>query len=103
MQFAVFANADERTRDAVPYLLDVQSDLIAKARTCVVVPIIALARAGRPIDRLMPVFEFGGGKWVMDTLQLAGVPHRTLGAPVADLSAERTRILAALDMLVSGI
>jgi len=103
VQFTVFDNADARTRDAAPYLLDVQSDLIAKAQTCVVVPLIALARAGQPIDRLMPVFELLGREWVMDTLQLAGVPRRTLGPAVADLGGERARILTALDMMVSGI
>jgi toxin CcdB len=103
MQFTVFRNADEHTRAAVPFLLDVQSDLVAKADTCVVVPLITLARAGAVAERLMPVFELDGERWVMDTLQLAGVPRRTLGAAVADLSRERARILAALDMLISGI
>lgn len=103
MQFTVFANGNERTRAAVPYLLDVQSDLVAKAATCVVVPLISPERAGRPVERLMPTFEIAGEAWVMDTLQLAGVPRRILGGAVADLAHERTRILAALDMLVSGI
>lgn len=103
MQFTVFANGDERTRATVPYLLDVQSDLVAKAATCVVVPLISPVRAGRPAERLMPTFDIAGEPWVMDTLQLAGVPRKVLGGVVADLSHERTRILAALDMLVSGI
>lgn len=103
MQFTVYANADERTRATVPYLLDVQGDLVAKAATCIVVPLISPARAGRPAERLMPTFEIAGDAWVMDTLQLAGVPRRILGGAVADLSHERARILAALDLLVSGI
>lgn len=103
MQFTAHRNVDERTCGLVPYLLDVQSDLVAKAATCVVVPLIAQARAGQAVERLMPVFEFDDGSWVMDTLQLAGVPRRAIGAPVADLAGERDRILAALDMLVSGI
>jgi toxin CcdB len=103
VQFTVYANGDERTRAAVPYLLDVQSDLVAKAATCVVVPLISTARAGRPAERLMPTFDIAGEPWVMDTLQLAGVPRTVLGGAVADLSHERARILAALDMLVSGI
>lgn len=103
MQFTAYRNADERTGALVPYLLDVQSDLVAKAATCVVVPLIARDRAGQPVERLMPSFDFEGGTWVMDTLQLAGVPRRALGQPVANLAAERDRILAAFDMLVSGI
>lgn len=103
MQFTVFHNANPHTRAAVPFLLNVQSDLIEKAATCVVVPLIPIARAAMPASRLMPVFELDGGRVVMDTLQLAGISRKALGAPVADLSPERATILGALDLLISGI
>jgi toxin CcdB len=51
----------------------------------------------------MPVFQVEGEPWVMDTAQLAAVPRKTLGHPVADLSDERHTITSALDMLISGI
>lgn len=103
MQYTVFHNANPQTRAAVPFLLNVQSDLIDRAATCVVVPLIPLARAATPATRLMPEFEVDGARMVMDTLQLAGVPRKALGKPVADLSTERAAILAALDLLISGI
>lgn len=103
MQFTVYRNGDERSAARAPYLLDIQSELLGAAQTCVVVPLIASDRAGVPVTRLMPQFEIEGRPLVMDTLQLAGVPRRILGTPVAELSHERTQILAALDMLISGI
>jgi hypothetical protein len=39
----------------------------------------------------------------MLTPELAGVPARTLGAPVGNLSGERDAFVAALDLIISGI
>lgn len=103
MQFAAHRNADTRSRTRVPYLLIVQSDLIESANTCVVVPLITPERAGTPVSRLMPQLPIGDEMMIMDTLQLAGIPRAALGAPVADLSVQRSTIMAALDMLISGI
>ena len=103
MQFMVFQNADAASRRRVPYLLSVQSDLIGDMRTCVVVPLIAPARAEIAATGLMPTLHVEGKPWVMDTPLLAGVPRQVLGKPVADLSSERPTIMAALDLLISGI
>ena len=103
MQFTVHRNADARSRKRVPYLLTVQSDLIESAGTCVVVPLITLERAGTPVSRLMPQLPVGDEMMVMDTLQLAAIPRAALGVAVADLSQQRSTIMAALDMLISGI
>ena len=103
MQFTAYQNADTATRKRVPYLLSVQSDLIGEMNSCVVVPLIAPERAEVAASRLMPTLHVDGKPWVMDTLLLAGIPRRALGKPVADLSSERAAIMAALDLLISGI
>lgn len=103
MQFVVFRNADEAGRKRVPYLLSVQSDIIGDMRTCVVVPLISPRRARVAVAGLMPVLHVDGEPWVMDTPLLAGIPRKALGKPVADLSGERAAIMAALDLLISGI
>ncbi len=103
MQFTVYRNADTASMKVVPYLLDVQSDFINGLATCVVVPLIAPARASVAAERLMPEFEVEGAWWVMDTAMLAAIPRKKLGRPVADLSGERFAILAALDFLTNGI
>lgn len=102
-QFVVYANADAASRKWIPYLLDVQSDLIETAGSRVVVPLIGKDRAGNAIRHLMPGFEVSGERMVMDTAQVMGIPVRMLGKPVADLSPERATITAALDLLISGI
>lgn len=103
MQFTVYRNADPGSRKRVPYLLDVQSDLIGQLGTRVVVPLISPDRAEVAATRLMPALQVEGRPWVMDTPLLAGIPCKALGRPVADLSSARAVIMGALDLLISGI
>src|SRR5690606_31805878 len=53
-QFVAYVNADPVSRQLIPYLLDVQSDLIETIGSRVVVPLITSERAGVVMDRLMP-------------------------------------------------
>jgi toxin CcdB len=102
-QFSVHQNASPATRTAIPYLLDVQSNLIEELGTRVVVPLCpASSMKGKVVSNLMPILDVDGKQFVMLTPQLAGVPRRVLGPQVADLAAKRTEIIAALDFLVLG-
>jgi toxin CcdB len=44
-----------------------------------------------------------GKEYVMVTPQLAGISVRALGAIVDTIAEERTKIMGALDLLISGI
>jgi len=103
-QFAVHKNTNAATKATVPFLLDVQSDLISGLATRVVVPLYtATAMKGKTLRTLMPTFEIDDKQYVMVTPQLAGIATRQLGAQAADLSAQRNEIIAALDLLITGI
>ena len=103
-QFSVHRNANPESSAAYPYLLDIQSDLIADLGTRVVVPLApATTMQGKAIETLMPIFTIDGERFVMVTPQLAGVAKKQLGAVVAELSAQRHEIIAALDLLITGI
>lgn len=103
-QFAVHKNTNAATKTAVPFLLDVQSDLIAELGTRVVVPLYtATAMQGKTLSTLTPTFEIDGKQYVMVTPQLAGIAKKQLGTQVADLSAQRNEIIAAIDLLITGI
>lgn len=98
-----YANGNAASRKRVPYLLDLQSDLIDGLGSRLVAPLIRADHAMPTIDRLMPTFVVEGEPVVMDTAQIASVPQGVIGKQVDDLSADRAAILAALDLLVSGI
>ena len=103
-QFTAYRNSNAANRATIPLLLDVQSELIATLQTCVVIPLYTeAAMKGKILKTLTPVLAIEGKRYVMVTPQLAGIPRKLLGAPAADLSIYRADILAAMDMLVSGI
>jgi len=103
-QFGVYRNPNPDTRTVFPLLLDVQSGLIADLGTRVVVPLCpAAAMKGKPMQALTPVFDVDGKPYAMLTPQLAGISKKQLGAKVADLARYRNEIIAALDLLITGI
>lgn len=103
-QFSVYRNTNPDTKSTVPYLLNVQSDLLEELATRVVVPLYpAASMKGKTLKTLTPDFEIEGKQYVMVTPQLAGIPKKLLGANVADLSSKRNEIMAALDLLITGI
>lgn len=84
------------------YVLDVQTDLLGDLNTRIVVPLLPIATAPKPAQRLNPVFEIGGEAHVMVTQFLAAVPQSLLAGPVANLSDKFSEITAALDMVFQG-
>ena len=101
-RFEVFENPNRGTRKLVPFLLDVQSDLLDPLSTRVVVPLIAASEFGKPASRLNPQFEIGGIAVVMSTAELAGVSMAAIGSKVLSLEECRDEITAALDILFTG-
>lgn len=103
-QFDVYRNANPATRARIPYLLDIQSDLLDPLTTRVVVPLCKPeVLKGKLAERLNPVFEIEGRKMTMLTPELAGVSRKILGERISNLSGERRSIIAALDLLFTGI
>lgn len=103
-QFSVYRNPNPETKTATPFLLDIQSDLIEDLGTCVVVPLcLASAMKSTLIKTLTPVFKVEGKQYAMITPQLAGISKKKMGAKVANLASHRNEIIAALDLLITGI
>ncbi len=86
----------------VPYLIDIQSDLLSGLRTRVVVPLVPVERFAKPMTRLNPIFEIDGQRLVMATTDLAGVDSRALGEVVGTLKDRHYEIIGAVDFLLSG-
>lgn len=89
--------------DPAHYVLDVQADLLDMLNTRVVVPLLPQETAPPPAALLNPVFEIGGGNFVMMTQFIAAVPLRALGEAVGSLQEQDYTITRALDVLLSGI
>jgi toxin CcdB len=102
-QFAVHKNGNARTRADVPFLLDVQADVLSVLATRAVVPLYrAEALGSKPMAQLTPLLRFQGKALVAMVPELAGVPRQALGAAVGDLAVFRGEIIRALDLLLTG-
>ncbi|OOO02367.1 MAG: Toxin CcdB [Chromatiales bacterium USCg_Taylor] len=103
-RFTLYKNKSPDTKARIPYLIDVQSNLLGDLETRVVIPVCSSgALKGKVLITLTPTFELEGGTYVMLTPQLAGISKKELGQEVASLSAYRATIIAALDFLITGI
>lgn len=102
-RFNVYVNPDHETVSVIPYLLDVQADLLGALPSVVVIPLAEMtAIEQRPIRRLNPQFEIEQRIVVALVQDLASVPRRLLKTSVTNLSPQRDEILTALDFLFSG-
>jgi toxin CcdB len=101
-QFDVCLNPNPDSAPAVPYLLEVQSDLLKPVSTRVVVPLALLAERGQPARHLNPQFEIEGVQVVMVTEQIAGIPKHALGTRLLSLALQRDQIMDAIDFLFRG-
>ena len=102
-QFDVCRNINPASSRNIPYLLEVQSDLLDVLATRVVAPLVLATEMGKTAKTLNPLFEIEGISVVMSTPEIAGVPRRVLGEKVASLQHHSEEIIAALDLLLTGI
>jgi toxin CcdB len=99
-QFDVHRNRAEPENAAVPYLLDVQSDLLDIIGVRVVVPLVRIENFERPIRGLNPRFEIEDHTVVMASQLIVGMSLRNLGQVVIGLHDRRHAIVGAIDMLI---
>lgn len=103
-RFDVVPNPGKRDARTVPYLLVLQSELLDGIDTRVVAPLLRPpALASKKLTRLNPEFDIDGETLIMLTQQIASIPVQALARPVVNLGHEHSRIVAALDLLFSGI
>ncbi len=101
-QFDVFENPNEETKQAIPFLLDLQTDLLDVLSTRVVAPLIAASAMGKAIKHLNPQFTIRNITVFMSTPELAGISVQSMGEKVSSLRDQRHEIIAALDFLFTG-
>ena len=99
-QFDVFANPHPERSDEFPFIVVLQSDWVSDTSSVIVAPLVASDRERQA--RLYPPFEVEGRHLVAAVSDLAAIPRAVLSNPVANVSSERDRIIAALDLLFTG-
>jgi toxin CcdB len=103
-QWDVYINPSERSRAELPFLVDLQSDLLSALATRFVAPLSHSAVAlGDLPRRLSPAFEVVGRTVVLLPQEAGPIEARLLRAPVTSLRAQSYRLIDALDAVVSGV
>ena len=68
-QFDVYENTNPETRKTIPYLLDVQAELLDNLATRVVVPLVAASAMGKAAKLLNPQFKIKRTAVVMSAVR----------------------------------
>ena len=91
-----------RGRRSVPFLVQVQGDVLDHLFTRSVVPLLPPGDVPAPTPDLHFLVEVEGESFLFATHLLAAVPRRELGPPVASLRGWSDEIGRALDRLLTG-
>jgi toxin CcdB len=90
-------------RGGVEYLLDLQDDLLENLTTRVVAPLVVPAMVGQAMHTLHPRIWVDNEPHVLLTHLLAAIPAASLTECIGSAKAQRQEIVAAVDLLFTGI
>jgi len=100
-QFDVHRNTGKQ-KEAIPFIVVVQSSQFDEYRRRVVVPLVRKSAIGRiSHSSFNPTFKIRGTPVVLHPLEIVSVPMSQLGDFVESLNDESQQIIAALDELLS--
>jgi hypothetical protein len=103
-QFDIVENLNpiRRGRGPYPFLLILQHDRVSSMASIVVAPLVEVS-AMRDVARLNPVVEVNGRRYSAVIAELAAIPRQSIGRVVGSAESHRYHIVAALDLLFTGI
>jgi toxin CcdB len=101
-QFEVFANPFPRSRQRQPFLVALQSDLLARNLDTTVVAPLEPANSSSFADRLNPPVTVEGRDYVVVMQELVTVRKSLLREPSGSIAEHRDAIIRALDLQFTG-
>jgi toxin CcdB len=102
-QFDLHKNPNPAARKHAPYLVNLQSDHLDHIATRLCAPVKSIRISSKPIAGLMPEIEIDGERFLVFMQEIAAVPAAVLGQRSASAARYRFQLIAAIDLLVSGI
>ncbi|MBP6714664.1 MAG: CcdB family protein [Aliarcobacter sp.] len=98
-QFDVYENINEKTNKQIPFLLDIQNDILKNLSSRVVIPLVISKEV---INFLNPKFIINEIDVILSTPELASISTENFGNKVCSLKHKREEIIGAVDFLVTG-
>ena len=93
----------KRPRSTVTFVVVLQDDLHDALATRVAAPLVAVVAVAAPIRGLHPAVEVEGHRYRLLVNELASLPVTELQPPLLNLAEQRAELLAAMDLLMTGI
>lgn len=92
-----------RYSDNVPFVVDVQADILSGLKTRVVVPLLLQPQAKQEqAPRLKPLIKIKGKNYILMTTDIGVVHTSDLKESVDNIEDQRQAIVDALDFLFQG-
>ncbi|ELC5048565.1 CcdB family protein [Salmonella enterica] len=103
-QFAVYKNKS-RNKQAYPYFIDVQADMLAHLNTRLVMPLTQKANSNSQVKALTPIITIDQIDYVVLATMITTTDVKNLKAEdvVMDASHLRDQLVSAIDMMILGI
>ena len=102
-QFDVYANPSESAAHGIPYVVVVQSDLLDALATRLTIPLATVEFADKSPDKLCPIVTVNGQRLRALAHYAAPLPTRSLRQLVGNAAAYASELVAAMDVVVSGV
>ena len=100
-QFDVYRNPSARSESRIPFLVALQSHLLAASHLTVVAPMLPQDDRSA-LTEISATVSFKGAEYIVLVVEMAAVETRLLRAPLGDLSNYEDDIRRALDRLFTG-
>ena len=100
-QFDFFKYSSRKSQ--AEFLLDVQSDFLSDLETRMVVPVYKVKPGQKLVRTLNPTVEWAGERYYLSVSEMAAVRRLELKRLIGSFDHLRDEIIAALDLLFTGI
>ena len=105
-QYDVYRNSGRDAKN-FPYIVDVQYALLSDCGTRVVIPLLAVQTAKNRkmdlVEKINPVIMFGDTEVILAAHLLTAISTKDLKEKVGSIAWMRTEIIAAIDIVLTGI
>jgi toxin CcdB len=102
-QFDAYPNPDRTSRNQYPFVICLQSELLADRASQVVAPLVPRSAFPTATNRLAPVVRIDDAEYVVLVTSLETLPAGLLSRRIANLSRYRESLLGAIDLLFYGV
>ena len=102
-QFDVYPNPSNSATHGIPFVVVIQSDLLDALATRLTMPLATCEWTGKAPEKLSPTITVQGQRLRALAHFAAPLPSHALRQPIGNISAQSGALVAAMDVVLSGV